>query len=678
MRLRFRVALASAAISFACASVLASPGAAHVNPPTLTALHAFVGDPLWGLDTPQGTLVGVLPDERTAQASTTKIMTLHLASIALTEGVVHLDDQVTIDALVAGIGGSSMNDVNGVALEEGEVVAFGDLIRGMMYPSGNNAAWAIAEHVARAYFGAAAGVPEFVNLMNQHAAAEGLVDTHFANPNGFDDPNHYTTARELAKLMNHAITDPFFKQVTGFIGTWNATTQAPGGGTKTYALSFPFFTPFPGYEGAKGGGTPNCNGPNNGCMVMSGRRLGRRVVLGFMQGQPWAEETGLFDYAFATIFHPDPSGQSASLPPVLAQDDLDCLSSSRSVSAILEPGGPAKLVVWSTDVGGATITKLAEAVLPGSAKGNGAPKAVAVSHLPGGDVIMAYRQGAQVELSRWSIAPNGTPTVLSEGIKAGPSSTMALEPVYGNMFLSVIVNPDGDLVVKSWALENGGPGVTALDTYTDSSREYTDAAVTGPDHEDVYNGHRAITSASYVAGGTVSQAWAVNSQTGKITPLGSMDEPGNHSSSLAPVAVESPAGELFPPVYYARGFSSGGFAYIRFLRIDSQGTPVDAGLAGSAVATQDVRVASLGTSGVMLAARSVTGDVRLEVWEARRKANNFIDDFKIVDHPAYAGASSLDLCRVSSTHSEGDYVTSSIATTGSQLSLRAFRSGDRP
>ena len=98
---------------------LASPGSAHVNPPTLTALHAFVGDPLWGLDTPQGTLVGVLPDEQTAQASTTKIMTLHLASIALSEGVVHLDDQVTIDALVASIGGSSMKDVNGVALRGG-------------------------------------------------------------------------------------------------------------------------------------------------------------------------------------------------------------------------------------------------------------------------------------------------------------------------------------------------------------------------------------------------------------------------------------------------------------------------------------------------------------------------------------------------------------------------------
>ncbi len=426
MRLRFRVAMAIAAISLVWASALVPTGAAHVNPPTLTALHAFVGDPLWGLDTPQGSLVAVLPDEQTAQASTTKIMTLHLASIALSDGVVHLDDQVTIDALVASIGGSSMQDVNGVALEEGEVVGFGDLIRGMMYPSGNNAAWAIAEHVARAYFGASAGVPEFVDLMNQHAADEGLVDTHFANPNGFDDPNHYTTARELAKLMNHAITDPFFQQVVGFIGTWNATTQAPGGGTKTYAFSFPFFTPFPGYEGAKGGGTPNCNGPNNGCMVMSGRRLGRRVVLGFMQGQPWAEETGLFNYAFATIFHPDPSGQSAPLPSALAQEDLDCLSSSRAVSAVVEPGGPAKLVVWSTDVGGAAITKLAEGVLPGSGKGSPAPKAVAVAHLPSGDVIMAYRKGAQVELSRWSIAPNGTPALLSDGIKAGPASAMGL------------------------------------------------------------------------------------------------------------------------------------------------------------------------------------------------------------------------------------------------------------
>ncbi len=52
------------------------PAAAHVEPPTLTALQAFVGDSLWGLDTVHGTVLAVAPDEQTAQASTTKIMTL--------------------------------------------------------------------------------------------------------------------------------------------------------------------------------------------------------------------------------------------------------------------------------------------------------------------------------------------------------------------------------------------------------------------------------------------------------------------------------------------------------------------------------------------------------------------------------------------------------------------------
>jgi len=62
------------------------------------------------------------------------------------------------------------------------------LIRGMMYPSGNDAAWAIARHVAEAYLGPGATGEDFVAMMNQHAAGEGLIDTHFTSPNGWDDP----------------------------------------------------------------------------------------------------------------------------------------------------------------------------------------------------------------------------------------------------------------------------------------------------------------------------------------------------------------------------------------------------------------------------------------------------------------------------------------------------------
>ena len=194
-----------------------------------------------------------------------------------------------------------MQDVNGTPLEAGEVVSLDGLIHGMMYPSGNNAAWAIAEHVAQAYGGPSATWQDFVSLMNQHAAAEGLANTHFANPNGFDDPNHYTTARELAKLMAHAIPDPGFQEVVGFNGMYTTTTTGAPSGPKTYQWSWGFG--YPGWEGAKGGGTTNCNGPNGGCMAMSAKRMGRRVVLAFMQGLPWTEEPGMFDYGFATIFH---------------------------------------------------------------------------------------------------------------------------------------------------------------------------------------------------------------------------------------------------------------------------------------------------------------------------------------------------------------------------------------
>ena len=241
-------------------------------------------------------------------------MTLDLTVHALDDGVVSLDDPVTINAFEGGVGGSMMTDVNGTPLEDGEVITLELLIRGMMYPSGNNAAYAIARHVAQAYLGPAADWPDLVTMMNAHAADLGLTDTNFANPNGFDDPDHYTTARELSEIIEHGLEgDPYFQEVIGFVGTWTGTSQGPNG-TKTYMLSFPFFSgsPPPGWEGGKGGGTTNCNGPNNGCMAASAKRIGRRVVLAFMQGQPWTEEPGMFDDGFGQIFHPDPRGSSST------------------------------------------------------------------------------------------------------------------------------------------------------------------------------------------------------------------------------------------------------------------------------------------------------------------------------------------------------------------------------
>jgi D-alanyl-D-alanine carboxypeptidase len=688
------IAVAGAAVLWANSVGQPSAAIAHVATPTVTALHAFIGDPLFGLDTTEGTLFGILPDERTAQASTTKLMTLHLTVLALNDGVVQLSDQVTINAVEAGIGGSSMQDVNGVALEEDEVVSLETLIRGMMYPSGNNAAWAIGRHVAEGYLGAGADAADFVAMMNAHAAADGLVDTAFTNPNGFDDPfqsgvtpapdeyNHYTTARELAENMAHAIQDPYFQEVVGFQGTYTDTTTAPSG-TKTYSWSWGFG--YPGWEGAKGGGTQNCNGPNGGCMAMSAERMGRRVVLAFMQGLPWTEEPGMFDFGFASIFHPDPRGLS-SWPAATDDHDIACLPDGRAVSAFLPTDGNARLVSWEPDLDASTITALADATLPKSetppknGKGQGPPADVAVAELSSDDLVVAFRKGASVRLSRWSIAVDGTLTLLSDKTKAGPAASMDLQAIGGDTFLTTFADPDGVLVVKSWRLDPAG-GIIKLDTYRDESRAYQQVAASGPMTTDVYSGHDAAT-VSVAEGALVHHVWDVDPSTGAITRLGETFESTSTTNvAIAPLAVEAVIdGELFPPIYYATAsWTDGGTTAIRFYRVNSSGTAVLEGvMAPSASNAYDVGVASLGVSGIIQSVRDGgSGQLELTVIEAARNGDNSITADAVAEHTGPAVAAP-DICRVPSTHAEGDYVVASLDPVISQLSLAGYRSGDRP
>ena len=685
------IATGTAVVLLCAALVVTGSASAHVDQPTLTAQHAFVGDPLWGLDSAEGSLLGVLPDERTAQASTTKLMTLHLTVLALNAGKVQLSDLVTINATEAGIGGSTMADINGVSLEEGEVVSLKTLIRGMMYPSGNNAAWAIGRHVAEAYLGVGATADDFVAMMNQHAAADGLVDTHFTNPNGFDDPyeagvtpapdeyNHYTTARELAKNIAHAIQDPYFQEVVGFQGTYTDTTTGAPSGTKTYSWSWGFS--YPGWEGAKGGGTQNCNGPNNGCMAMSAERIGRRVVLAFMQGQPWTEEAGLFDFGFATIFHPDARGTSVPVTSVERQE-VDCLTEERAVTAALTTSEGANVAVWDTDVDASTLTKLGQAAVPSTQKGgagggNGPFEDIEVAAMPNGDFVVAVRKGANEELSWWTVSGTGTPTLVADGAKSGPAISLAIQPISATRFLTVAVNPDHVLVLKSWEL--GAGSITHLGTFEDASRVFHEATAARPRAVDIFSGHRVFTAVAS-SGVTVLDTWAVDA-AGAITRLGETALNGirvNLSTAALPVEPVS-AGELFPPAYYAVGFrDAGGTFALRFFRIAADGTPTsEATLGVPTHGAEEVRLEGLGGAGVIATTRDSAGDVELTVFDAEREADNSIAPDIIAQHSAYGAATSLGMCESFSTQSEGDYVTSSTGADQA-LRLRAFRSGDRP
>lgn len=133
-------------------------------------------------------------DDRSLIASTTKIMTAFIVCQQC-----NVLDRVRIPAEAVGVEGSSMY------LKEGEVLTVQELLYGLMLHSGNDAAVALAIYCGGTVEG-------FAQLMNDKAHALGLEDTHFANPNGLDAPDHYSTARDLAVLARYAMEDPIFSQ----------------------------------------------------------------------------------------------------------------------------------------------------------------------------------------------------------------------------------------------------------------------------------------------------------------------------------------------------------------------------------------------------------------------------------------------------------------------------------
>ncbi|MDO7597288.1 MAG: D-alanyl-D-alanine carboxypeptidase [Pseudomonadota bacterium] len=134
------------------------------------------------------------PDERLPPASITKLMTAYVVSHELASGNIKLDDDVLISEKAwRMVGSRSFIEVNTKVPVEA-------LLRGMIIQSGNDAAVALAEHIA--------GSEEtFAQMMNQYAQQLGMVDTNYRNSTGLPDPDHYTTARDIATLSAAIIQD---------------------------------------------------------------------------------------------------------------------------------------------------------------------------------------------------------------------------------------------------------------------------------------------------------------------------------------------------------------------------------------------------------------------------------------------------------------------------------------
>ncbi len=135
-------------------------------------------------------------DERLAMASTTKIMT---ALIAL-EKLDH-DKYITVDERSVGIEGSS------IYLKPNEVIKVSDLIYATILQSANDAAAALAYEIS-------GSIESFAEVMNERAKDLGLINTNFKNPHGLDDPEHYTSAHDLAIIAATALKNDTFKNIS--------------------------------------------------------------------------------------------------------------------------------------------------------------------------------------------------------------------------------------------------------------------------------------------------------------------------------------------------------------------------------------------------------------------------------------------------------------------------------
>lgn len=170
--------------------------------PTINSRRYVIFDRLSGR-----CIYGKDENKQTAMASTTKIM-----SIIIVVENCNLSDTVTITAKAAGTGGSKLG------LHTDDKITVMDLLYGLMLRSGNDAAVALAIHTA-------GSVEKFADLMNQKAEELGLTNTHFVTPHGLDNPNHYTTAYELAKITDYALKN---ETIAKIVKTKTATINING------------------------------------------------------------------------------------------------------------------------------------------------------------------------------------------------------------------------------------------------------------------------------------------------------------------------------------------------------------------------------------------------------------------------------------------------------------------
>ncbi|MBR5514946.1 MAG: D-alanyl-D-alanine carboxypeptidase [Clostridia bacterium] len=214
-------------------------------------------------------------DMRLPMASTTKIMT----AIVVLEKAKDIEALYKIPGEACGIEGSS------AYLRLGESLSIKELLYALMLSSANDAAVALAICISNS-------VEDFAGLMNKKAAQLGLKNTHFTNPNGLDNDEHYTTANDLALIMAYAMKNPIFCEITA-TKTYKCTSK--GNEERYFSNHNKLLDIYKGCVGGKTGFTKR----SGRCLVSCAQKNGVELVCVTLNApDDWNDHCALFDYGF--------------------------------------------------------------------------------------------------------------------------------------------------------------------------------------------------------------------------------------------------------------------------------------------------------------------------------------------------------------------------------------------
>ena len=298
------------ALSFRTEAASAVP---HVSAESAILIEADTGDVVFETNA----------RKKLPMASTTKIMT---ALVALENG--DPDEEFPVPDEATEIEGSS------VYLAAGERVTLRDLLYALMLESANDAAAAIAYRVGGSIDG-------FAGMMNDKAEELGLCDTHFTNPHGLDDPDHYTTAYDLGRLTCAALENAEFEKIV----STKSTNAFSCGTPRTLVNHNRLLRSLDGAIGVKTGFTKR----SGRCLVSAVRRDGvLTVAVTLNDPNDWTDHRALHEYGqlqYQSITLALPGSASVEIPVVGGNAGRVRCSAADPLNAVLKRGQKVRMTV---------------------------------------------------------------------------------------------------------------------------------------------------------------------------------------------------------------------------------------------------------------------------------------------------------------------------------------------